>query len=415
MADNTILPPGTGGDTIRTIDRVTYKTQVIALDLGGEAGPESLVVGTVPVSGAFWQATQPVSAAALPLPAGAATAALQTTINTTLGSPLQAGGAVSVSNFPATQPVSGTFWQATQPISGTVAISGTPTVTVGNASIAVTGTFWQATQPVSGTFFQTTQPVSIATMPSTPVTGTFWQTTQPVSGTFWQATQPVSGTVTAAQATAASLNATVVFASAQPVTLTSTTITGTPAVSLASTTITGTVAVTAPTLTKGTQGANGFSVQALKDAGRNQTNYFMAAQVVSTATETLQSLTGYKSGALVTATTTPAVVTAGKTYHVQRITITSIAATAIGSIQVQLRANTGGVVAIGSPVVDSWVLGGTTSTFVAGDTETVNIDIPDGMEFAAGTGIGITVLGLAPAGTAQAGNYAKVSVVGYEY
>jgi hypothetical protein len=29
------------------------------------------------------------------------------------------------------------------------------------------------------------------------VTGTFFQATQPVSGTFWQATQPVSGTVTA--------------------------------------------------------------------------------------------------------------------------------------------------------------------------------------------------------------------------
>jgi hypothetical protein len=404
MADNTILPPGTGGDTIRTIDRVTYKTQVIALDLGGEAGPESLVVGTLPVSGTFWQATQPVSAASLPLPAGAATTAGQAAIIAALGTPVQAGGAVSVSNFPATQPVSGTFWQATQPISGTVAISGTPTVTVGNASIAVTGTFWQATQPVSGTFFQATQPVSIAG--TVAVSGTFFQTTQPVS---------IAAAVTVAQATAASLNATVVFASAQPVTLTSTTITGTPAVSLASTTITGTVAVTAPTLTKGTQAANGFSVQALKDAGRNQTNYFMAAQVVSTATEALQSLTGYKSGALVAATTTPAVVTAGKTYRIQRITMTSIAATAIGSIQVQLRANTGGVVAIGSPVVDSWILGGTTSTFVAGDTETVNIDIPDGMEFAAGTGIGITVLGLAPAGTAQAGNYAKVSVVGYEY
>jgi len=40
-----------------------------------------------------------------------------------------------------------------------------------------------ATQAVSGTFYQATQPVSIATMPSTPVTGTFWQTTQPVSFT----------------------------------------------------------------------------------------------------------------------------------------------------------------------------------------------------------------------------------------
>jgi hypothetical protein len=40
-----------------------------------------------------------------------------------------------------------------------------------------------ATQAVTGTFWQTTQPVSIATMPTTPVTGTFWQATQPVSGT----------------------------------------------------------------------------------------------------------------------------------------------------------------------------------------------------------------------------------------
>lgn len=42
MADNTSLPPGTGGDTVRTIDRSSVKTQVIQLDAGGEAGPESL-------------------------------------------------------------------------------------------------------------------------------------------------------------------------------------------------------------------------------------------------------------------------------------------------------------------------------------------------------------------------------------
>jgi len=51
-------------------------------------------------------------------------------------------------------PVSGTFWQATQPVSGSVSVSNFP------ASQPVTGTFWQATQPVSGTFWQTTQPVS---------------------------------------------------------------------------------------------------------------------------------------------------------------------------------------------------------------------------------------------------------------
>jgi hypothetical protein len=66
------------------------------------------VNGTVPVSGTFWQATQPISATSLPLPAGAATASGVAAVVTALGSPLQQGGAVSVSNFPATQPVSAT-------------------------------------------------------------------------------------------------------------------------------------------------------------------------------------------------------------------------------------------------------------------------------------------------------------------
>lgn len=126
----------------------------------------------------------------LPLPTGAATASLQTTGNTSLasidsktpalGQALAAASvpvvltsaqlsalvpltSVSVNNFPATQPVSGTVavsaiagalpagsnalgsvsvsnFPATQPVSGTVSISG---------SVAVTGTFFQATQPVS--------------------------------------------------------------------------------------------------------------------------------------------------------------------------------------------------------------------------------------------------------------------------
>ncbi len=50
MADNTRLNPGLAGDNVRTIDRGTAKTQVLALDIGGEAS-EQLVVGTVPVSG----------------------------------------------------------------------------------------------------------------------------------------------------------------------------------------------------------------------------------------------------------------------------------------------------------------------------------------------------------------------------
>ena len=115
-----------------------------------------------------------------------------------------------------TQPVSGTFWQATQPVSiaSAIAVTGPLTDTqLRNSAIAVSGTFFQATQPVSiastiavsGTVDQgtgglsawkvdgsgVTQPVS-GTVTANAGSGTF-----AVSGTFFQATQPVSGTVTA--------------------------------------------------------------------------------------------------------------------------------------------------------------------------------------------------------------------------
>lgn len=179
------------------------------------------ISGTVPVSGTFWQATQPVSDA---------------------GGSLTVDGSVSVSNFPATQAVSGSVTAnagtgtfavsstqlptalvsdrlkvdgsgVTQPISGSISVSNFP------ATQAVTGTFWQATQPISGTVTANTglsQPLTDTQLRATavPVSGPLTDTqlrasAVPVSGTFWQATQPISGTVTATQATAANLNATV--------------------------------------------------------------------------------------------------------------------------------------------------------------------------------------------------------------
>lgn len=96
--------------------------------------------------------------------------------------PLPPGGAVSVSNFPATQTVS-----------GNVTVTSLPAVTVSN---------FPANQPVTGTFFQATQPVSLASAPlptnaatesghlasiDTKLTGPL-----AVTGAFFQATQPVS-------------------------------------------------------------------------------------------------------------------------------------------------------------------------------------------------------------------------------
>jgi hypothetical protein len=76
------------------------------------------------------------------------------TINTTLGSPFQAGGALGAGSA----------------IIGKVGIDQTTPgttngVVINNSSLAVTGTFWQTTQPVSGTFWQTTQPVSASSLP----------------------------------------------------------------------------------------------------------------------------------------------------------------------------------------------------------------------------------------------------------
>lgn len=82
-------------------------------------------------------------------------------------------GTVSVGNFPATQPVS---LAANTPDVTDRAARLLGHVTVDNASVPVTGTFWQATQPVSGTVavsnFPATQAVSGTVTSTTARAGT---------------------------------------------------------------------------------------------------------------------------------------------------------------------------------------------------------------------------------------------------
>jgi hypothetical protein len=197
MPDNVAITPGTG-TSIATDDIGGVQYQRVKVTFGTDGTASDVSSGSpLPVTGTFWQATQPVSG---PLTDAQLRAAAVP---------------VSVASMPST-PVTGTFWQATQPVSGTVSISGT---------VPVSGTFWQATQPVSiaatvavsgpltdtqlraaavpvsGTFWQATQPVSIAATVavSGPLTDTQLRATAvPVSGTFWQATQPVSLAATVA-------------------------------------------------------------------------------------------------------------------------------------------------------------------------------------------------------------------------
>jgi hypothetical protein len=138
---------------------------------------------TQPVSGTFWQATQPVSAVSLPLPSGAATAAKQPALGTA-GTPsadvLTVQGvasmtALKVDGSAVTQPVSGTFWQATQPVSA--------------ASLPLpSGASTAAKQPALGT--AGTPSADVLT-----VQGAASMTALKVDGSG--VTQPVSGTVTA--------------------------------------------------------------------------------------------------------------------------------------------------------------------------------------------------------------------------
>lgn len=361
MADNTVLPTGAGGDTVRTIDRVSAKTQVVVLDVGGEAGPESLVTASnaLPVSGTV-TTSPPANASANVAQFGGTNVSTGTGVGG-VGIPRVT---VSSDSFPATQAVS---------IAAAVTVS---QATAANLNATVAGT----------------------------VTGN--QGTANTAANAWP-TKITDGTNTGAVKAAST--AAVAADPAQVVAISpnnSVVVTQSSAANLL-------VAAIPPTLTKGTQGTTGYTVQELKDAGRNQTNYFMAAQVVSTATEALQSLTGYKGGVAVAATTTPAVVTAAKIYRINRITITYVAIATAGAIQVNLRANLSGVVAIGSPLVDSWLVGAAAA--VAGVAQTLQVDLPDGIEFAAGTGIGVTVLGIGATGTAAIVGYAKVSVGGFEY
>jgi hypothetical protein len=109
------------------------------------------------------------------------------------------GGTVTAS-ISGTVPVSGTFFQTTQPVS----LATLPTLAAGTAQIGSVTASISGTIPVSGTFFQTTQPVSLATVPTHGVTlasTTVTVSSLPalVAGTaqIGSVTASISGTVTA--------------------------------------------------------------------------------------------------------------------------------------------------------------------------------------------------------------------------
>jgi hypothetical protein len=149
--------------------------------------------GGLAVTGTFWQTTQPVSASSLPLPAGASTSALQstgnstlTTINTTLGSPLQSGGSVVVTSAPTTAVTNSGLSNIDVALSTRLKPSDTlAAVTSITNPVSVTGTFWQSIQPISGTV-SASQSGTWTVQPGNTANTTAWKvdasaTTQPIS------------------------------------------------------------------------------------------------------------------------------------------------------------------------------------------------------------------------------------------
>lgn len=106
-------------------------------------GPGTAHIGSVSIDGAI-TVTEPVTVDG--------TVDIGNTVTVTGSVNADVTGTVSVSNFPATQPVSGTVavsnFPATQPVSGTVTVNGTVNATC-SGTVAVSN--FPATQPVSGT------------------------------------------------------------------------------------------------------------------------------------------------------------------------------------------------------------------------------------------------------------------------
>lgn len=174
---------GEAGILVRAIPSATAQPVSIAGTVPISDGGGSITVdGAVSVSN--FPATQAVSAVQLPaalvggrldINIGAASGALPVTDN---GGSLTVDGSVAVTNFPATQPVS-----------GTVAVSNFPasqTVDDGGGSLTVDGTV-----AISGSV-AVTGPLTDTQLRATPVPVGDGGGSLTVDGTFFQATQPVS-------------------------------------------------------------------------------------------------------------------------------------------------------------------------------------------------------------------------------
>lgn len=313
---------------------------------------------------------------------------------TNLHAVLDAGTAVIghvIADTGSTTTVTGTVAENLTQVAGTT-LGATAVTNYGTApaAAAVMGVnaFVTNTVPVSGSV--------TATVASTTVTNTVAENLTQVAGTAFALGQ---------QLAAAALP--VVLTAAQITTLTP------PAVFGGVVTNGGTfavqAAVTPPTLTKGTQGATGFSVQELKDAGRTYVA-LTATGIAGVIAEAIVTFSQNKAGT-VTAGVTSYTITSGKTFRIQSIAVSvRAAASAVPFARCILRSNTAGAtIATSSIVFNCTEVFGIAATIGVGGNEFINF--PDGLEIA---GNGTVSFGMSHLDQATT-NILNISIYGYEY
>lgn len=166
MSQDFFYPPGSS-NVITVVPSGTQDVNLIRV--GGVAISEGqkAMAASLPVVIASDQSTLAVSAASLPLPAGASTSALQTSGNSSLTSIDGKLNSLGQKAMAASVPVVIASDQSAVPVSGTVAVSNFPATQPVSGTVAVSN--FPATQPVSGTVavsnFPATQPISAATLP----------------------------------------------------------------------------------------------------------------------------------------------------------------------------------------------------------------------------------------------------------
>lgn len=388
----------------------------VVCDSGCAAGApgQQTMANSSPVVIASNQSAVPISAAALPLPSGASTGALQTTGNTSVGSIDTKTPALGQALAAASVPVVLTAAQVTT-LTPPAAIAGfaleaghLAAIDTSTAKIPALGQALAASSvPVVLTAAQLTTltPVSTVTANAGTNLNTSALALEATLGSVKTAVEVIDNAVSGA-----GFNTTQ-FGGTNVSTGTGAGGAGIPRVTVSND---SNVLVTPPTLTKGTQGATGLTIQELKDAGRTAisfyTNTFASG---ATTVEKIITWDQSKGTGAITAATASYTITSGKTLRIMALSVATRGhlTPTIQTTTFKLRLNTAGACVVTSTPILLAAESATPATASAWDR--VIIPMPDGYEIA-GNGTIALCITAASTFTTNAPTW-NVNLVGYEY